>query len=257
MKKCFTPFLLLAFFPFTINQTLQADETTKPKLAVAEVHLTKQFGISPLITISADKEKANLAEQIINALNQNTSIEAIKAPSENADYLIQADVQSIEISTQGNHASTFSYQIIDQKTSKVLSAKKFTITLDTSITTSSDNKITTKEILDLLNNKIACIAAHNIYETLFPIKIATVQEGYVSLDHGTEYNLQRDTLLHVFIPNTPVIDEKNHELIKDSEYEIGELKVTESQPNFAKAQVLNFSIPMQPGMLCRTSAMCK
>lgn len=91
-----------------------------------------------------------------------------------------------------------------------------------------------------------------IIETIRPIRISKIYQGYAYLDGGQDINLKRGTKMGVFISMRPIRDPQSDEIISDTEHMIGELKITEVFPKVAKAQIIKYGMPLELGYNCRT-----
>lgn len=207
--------LLVAFFTLISVFSLNAAETSKKKIAVVDFK-------APADTF--------LTGKLIEALRKNSSFETLKKTTEGADYLLTGNAQLPE-----PEKLVINLQILNAKSNQPIYAKKMTITAPQ----------------DKLNNLAICEIVIIVAETVDPIKIDSVQGSYAILNRGEDSNLHRGMKLQAFIPNVPVIDPATNEVVKDSEYSIAELNVTEILPNFTRAQILRHSAPIEPGTFCR------
>lgn len=201
-----------------------------PSLNAAEVIKTK------IIVDFKDLSGPPLTKNLINALSQNPSFDVLKEKTDNANYILTGNSQLIEAQTL-----IINLRILEAKTSHLVYAKKLTITGPQ----------------DTLSKLAICQITTILSETINPIKIDSIQGAYAFLNRGEGSNLHPGMKLQVFIPNASAVDLTTGEVLKDSEYPIAELKITEILPKLTKAQILRYSAPIEPGTLCRTIPECK
>lgn len=221
--------LIIAFLAFACLSSLCSGETGKKKILIH--------------TFEAPESSAYLGslltQKLITALKQNSSLDVVKDTSEGADYIIMSNIEGIE-----PQKLIINLRMLDAKTRKPIYAKKLTVGDRDAV---SDN----------LNDMAICEIATIISETVDPIKIESIQGAYAFLNRGESSSLRPGMRLNVYVPNTSTIDPTTGEVLRDSEYAIAELKVTEVLPKLTKAQILHYSASIEVGALSRTLSECK
>lgn len=225
--------LVITFSIFALCH-VNAAEIEKKKVAILDFK-------TPATTV---QEGPLLTEKLISALSENPAFIILKSKTEGADYVAGGYSQLIE-----NQKLIISLHILDGKTNDLIYAKKLTFT--------APQKAEKHTNLDYLNDQAICHIKTIISETIDPIKIDSIQGAYAFLSHGASTELHPGMKLQVLIPSKSSVDSNTGEVSRDSEYTIAELKITEILPKLAKAQILHYSTPIEPGTLCRTIPECK
>lgn len=222
--------LVIAFLAFSCLHSLYSAETAKKKISIQKFEAPESSAyLGSLLT-----------QKLITALKQNPSLNVLTGTYEGADYILMSNIQLSE-----PHKLIINLRILDAKTRQIIYAKKLTIPGEKNVV--SDN----------LNDLAICEIDAIISETVDPIKIDSIQGAYALLNRGEGSSLRPGMKLKVLIPNAFTVDPTTGEVVRDSEYAIAELKVTEILPKLTKAQILHYSAPIETGALCRTVPECK
>lgn len=218
--------LVIAFLALACLPSLYSAETGKKKISIHKFEAPESSAyLGGLLT-----------QKLITALKQDHSIDVLKGTSEGADYILMSNIQLSE-----PQKLIINLRILDAKTRQPIYAKKLIV---------SDEK-------ENLNDLAICEITTIISETINPIKIDSIQGAYAFLNRGEGTSLRPGMKLKVLIPNASTVDPTTGEVLRDSEYAIAELKVTEILPKQTKAQILHYSAPIETGALCRTIPECK
>lgn len=190
---------------------------------------------------NTNEEAQLITQNLTSSLNNNPALEILQNPSTPPNYTLTANIS--KTSTPESDL-IINLQIHDSQNTKLIYAKKLTIN-----NTEAPNK-------EQLAKKSACLIANTLIETLFPITINSVEGAYVYLKHEIGSRLKTGMKIEVLIPSAHSVDPTTGEVIKGSEFPIGELKITETQPDIAKAQIIRYGAPIERGALCRTIPNC-
>lgn len=224
---------MIAFLAFALP-CLNGAETAKKKVAIIDFK-------APEATL---QEGILLTEKLVIALSEDPKFAVLKSISEGADYIVMGNAELIEL-----EKLIISLRILNGKTKQVIYAKKLVIM--------APQRAEKYTYLDIMNNQAICQMVTIISETIDPIKIDSIQGAYAFLNQGEGSKLKPGMKLQVLIPSKSAVDPTTDEVLRDSEYAIAELKVTEILPKQAKAQILHYSAPIEPGSICRTIPECK
>lgn len=265
--------LTLAFVPF-----LKAEGAVRKKVVVdfGVKHNALQVGAEFSVVTGTEKASNLLMAELIAALAKDSSLDVVEAVhSENlqsgvekgkilgADYLVVGTIELMdvkkkkhELKTSGEVVDEFSghlvvnLRIVDVHTAQVIYADEVSQREIECI--NEHSKTTPSLFVDKLKETMIKQLATRISETIWPIKIAKLYGGYAYLDRGQGGNLQRGMKIGVFIPTRPITDPNTGEVVSNTEYLVGELKVTEILPKVTKAQIIKYTMPIEPGFICRT-----
>lgn len=178
-----------------------------------------------------------------------------------ADYLICSDVNRIELQQKKHSFNSsdspsnafygqyiISLRIVNLNTKKIVYADKISQTEIECIDQENKNQVS---FIQNLKENILNQLAIRISETIQPIKIVRIADGYAYLEYKEPMNLQKGMKLGVYIPTRPSIDSKTGEITGDTEHLIGELKIIDIVSKNIRAQILKYSRPLEAGMYSR------
>lgn len=274
-------FLVVLIVVLGFGEVLSAEEVIKKKVAVVD------FGVNPkALSIGAefsevlsDKEKGILTADLLAGLAKDSSLEVLekidsktsrpvianfleKGKLLGADYLVFGNIDLLELQNK-KQAITVSDAVFDEFSGRFVVNLRI-VDVHTGEVIYAD-KVTQSEIeclyegseatpLSFINTFVGTVVQQlvtRIRETIWPIKISKIYQGYAYLDRGQNSNLQRGTRMGVFIPMRPIRDSQTGEIMSDTEHLIGELKVTEVFSKTTKAQIIKHGMPIESGFICR------
>ena len=181
-----------------------------------------------------------------------------------ADYLIYGDIELVEANKrQYNFPSSgikteeffgrfvINLRVVEVSSSKVIFAKKVSETAAETI--NKDTGASPLSFMNKLKEKAVRLLVSKISESISPIKVAAVKDGYAYLNRGEGSSLQPGMKMSVFLPCRAILDPDTGEALGNTEYLAGELKITEILPKLTKAQISYYSMPIEPGAVCRVA----
>ncbi len=215
-------------------------------------NLRSEGDSKPLIAELLKNEKAKESEYLVVIEIEQIELSKKKdkriKPTTN-DETADGEVEEFE-ELKGRYVVNL--KIVDVNTAKVIYADKVSQMEVECI--NEDEKMTMESFFKNLEKNLLKQLKTRIFETIRPIKVARVYQGYAYLERGgidMDASLKVGMKMGVFIPSRPSVDVKTGEIIGDMEYMIGELQIIEVLPKSLKVRIMKYSRPVEVGFICR------
>lgn len=262
------------------------DFTTGNKPLVKEIHKVKEVTditwadketnlfTAELITALVNTNKFNVVERdrmeaIVKELEFGDSGEILPEKAIKmgqllrAEYLIMGKVEVIEASQKKarvlyskSKKTTFqghmavNMKIVDTRNGKITAAKK--VNLQDVHNESVHGHTTLVTFIDMLKEKTVQQLVGGIIDMISPTKIIKVVDNKVFLTSGLEGIVKVDTLMDVYNVGDELIDPDTRESLGQEEILIGLVKITEIQPKYIMAQIIEGDAShILAGAICR------
>jgi curli biogenesis system outer membrane secretion channel CsgG len=267
----------LGVLPFIIDESIRisfGNETLIPR--VVETEFT-----SELMQFLVKSRKFNVLERdyLRKIMNENKITESDYAkPGEAsrigkllvADYLVIGHIDRLTflikpkiIELTGERkleiTATFkiSFRITEVKTGKIVFAQSLTRKLTSKevrekIPYEERKDWTLVDYKEYLFRKVSVQAGNLILEGIYPIKIASVQEGQVVLNRGQGAGIKKGNVYEVFQLGESVVDPDTGDSLGNQEIKVGTIEVISVEPKFSKAKILTQLQPLTLGSICRS-----
>lgn len=180
-----------------------------------------------------------------------------------ADYFVMGQIELIEanrvqfqipysdiVQTEVRGLMVVNMRIVDTHGGKIVAAKKVNVTEVQKI--SSRNQLSPLAFVELLKEKTVMLLVNEVVEGVFPIKIVNIVDDQVFLNRGLGSTFNVGDILNVYNIGDELIDPDTNESLGMTEIEVGRIKITEIQPKFSKAQVVEGE-----GKLILVGAVCR
>ncbi|MGR3310639.1 MAG: CsgG/HfaB family protein [Candidatus Brocadiales bacterium] len=180
-----------------------------------------------------------------------------------ADYFVMGQIELIEANQNkyqipySNHWQTeargrmvVNMRIVDVRSGKIVTAKKVNV-IEVQKSSSRD-PITPLSFMERLKEKTVNILVNEVVEGVFPTKIINVVGNQVFLNRGRGAFFRVGDIMKVYNLGEELIDPDTQESLGSTEIEVGRIKITEIQPKFSKAQIVEGQVELiSKGAICR------
>lgn len=175
-----------------------------------------------------------------------------------SDYCVMGRVDIIEASQKRTKSKKNTFQghmvvymeIVDTQTGKIVVAKK--VNVQDVYRESVHGPTTLLTFIDTLKEKTVHQLVGGIIEGIFPTKIVKVMDNKVFLTKGLEGMVKVNTVMNVYNTGDELIDPDTRESLGMEEIQIGRIKVTEIQPHYIVAQIIDGDAAhILAGAICR------
>lgn len=187
-----------------------------------------------------------------------------KGKAVGADYIVMGNIELIEaqktrkqFKSSGIEMKAFvaryivNLRIVDVRTAKIIYADK--VTQESTMRYTNESQFSPLKFMNEAKERTVYQLVNVISESISPMKIAKVDGAYAYINRGEGSRLKRGMELRVYLPNSTVTDPDTGEEIGHSEYKIADLRVVEVFPKMTKAQIVRYTMPIEPGAICRVS----
>lgn len=182
-----------------------------------------------------------------------------------ADYLIKGEISVFEAKGTAVQIPSTSYyrlaqigdiicdlRVIDVETGKVATAAHIETIHRTEIRGQSSQAPPVDAVFyDDLQRKFVTQVANKIIETIYPIKIASIEGNVVYLNRGEGSDLQPGDVLAAYRLGEPIRDPDTKEVLGQKETLVGEVVVDEVLPKLSKATWRSDGEKPEAGMVVR------
>ncbi len=180
-----------------------------------------------------------------------------------ADYFVMGQIELIEANqnkyqipysnrwqTEAKGRMVVNMRIVDTRSGKIVTAKKVNV-IEVQKSSLRD-PVTPLAFMEWLKEKTVNILVNEVVEGVFPIKIIKIVGNQVFLNRGSGAFFRVGDIMKVYNLGEELIDPDTQESLGSTEMEVGRIKITEIQPKFSKAQIVEGQVELiSKGAICR------
>jgi Curli production assembly/transport component CsgG len=272
----------LAVMPFAFSRGFQVSITGQvgnQRLNLTRQVIDTEFSNELIAFLTKSRKFTMLERQYVAKIldENNLSYSEWVKPGEEqrigklllADYLVIGSINRLEFvikaiplkltgRTEYRYIMTFKLQFRIVKVSSgqitfadVITKKLTSTDIRREIPASIRKDWTMGDYKDLLFNKTVVLVGNAILESIFPVKIASVEGRNVILNRGKGAGIKVGAIYNVFSQGRKVIDPDTGDVLGSSETEVGQIQVSTVLPRFSKGLVIKNTAELKPGAICR------
>ena len=180
-----------------------------------------------------------------------------------AEYFVMGQVELIEAEQKdvkipySDHTRTelrgrmvVNMKIVDTRSGKIVAAKN--VNSQDAQKVSARDHTTPSAFINTLKEKTVKLMVSGILDGVFPVKIIKIIGNQVFLNRGLGDIFKVGDIMDVYNIGEDLIDPDTQESLGTTEIEVGRIKITEIQPKFTKARMVEGKIEdISTGMICR------
>lgn len=141
-------------------------------------------------------------------------------------------------------------RIVDTRGGKIVAAKK--VNVEEVQKMALHDPLSPQAFMELLKEKAVKLLVNEVVEGVFPIKIVKIVDNQIFLNRGEGDIFNVGNVMNVYNVGEELIDPDTNESLGMAEIEVGRIKITEIQPKFSKAQVVEGEVGrIIVGAICR------
>ena len=149
----------------------------------------------------------------------------------------------------------YHYKVLDIRRKKIIFAKSreiFTTTRNTrrEISATELRNWTVIDYVNYITSKATTDIANEIVSTIFPSKISSVKDSFVTINKGSNSGIKIEDRFCIYNPGEKIVDPDTGSYLGDSIKEAGIVEVTNVHPMYSKAKIIEKKSEIKKGALC-------